>query len=72
MKTTYKVAAIALVAVAMGMSSFAPYIMADEGETTVDICHVKNGKMKTLNVSEASAVDHLTDHIDDTEGACPT
>ena len=70
MKTIYTVTVIAMVAVIMGMSSFAPFVMADDDEPTETICHVKNNKSKTMDISEPSAAEHLADHADDYAGEC--
>ncbi len=60
MKTTYAIAAIALVAVAMGMSSFAP-AMADNPR--VYYCHAdSNGDFKVVKAGVKSGhVDHADD-----------
>ena len=75
MNKTISLAAIAMVAVIMGMSSFAPSVMADDDEPTQTICHIKelgNGEMKfkQLDVSLESAAEHLADHPLDVDGGC--
>ena len=69
MNKKYALPAIAMFAVIMGMSAFAPYVLADPGEDTVDICHYTqgngHGKAMVRSVSEDSAEDHLADHAGD-------
>ena len=68
MKTTYAIAAIALVAVVMGMSAFAPAMAADK----VIICHFEgNGDSHTIEVTASSLPAHLANHGDALD-ACPT
>ncbi len=70
MKTIYTVSVIAMVAVIMGMSAFAP-AMADKpgeepNEGKVLVCHIPPGnpdKAHTISISEDDVQDHL-DHGD--------
>jgi len=69
MNKTIALAAIVMVAVVMGMSAFAPSVLADPGEDTLTICHYTqgNGNVKAMirTVSVASSADHLADHTGD-------
>ena len=76
MNKNLTIAAIAMVAVIMGMSAFAP-AMADKpgtiNEDKVELCHVPPGNPdnpRTISVSEDDSLDHLDNHDLDFLGSC--